>query len=75
MRIETVTLAGFRCFGPDPIMVPILPEVTTVVGPNAVSVSARFDEEAIKVNDGDGVSRESGSAKATTAVDRDAVEW
>ncbi|MGT2434075.1 hypothetical protein ACU4HD_44780 (plasmid) [Cupriavidus basilensis] len=49
MRIETVTLAGFRCFGPDPIMVPILPEVTTVVGPNAVSVSARFDEEAIKV--------------------------
>ncbi len=35
MRLESVTLAGFRCFGPDPITVPLASEITAVVGPNA----------------------------------------
>ncbi len=40
MRLETVTLSGFRCFGPDPIAVPIAPEITAVVGPNAAGKTA-----------------------------------
>ncbi len=40
MRLESVTLSGFRCFGPDPITVPISPEITAVVGPNAAGKTA-----------------------------------
>lgn len=40
MRLESVTLSGFRCFGPDPLKVPISPEVTAVVGPNAAGKTA-----------------------------------
>lgn len=40
MRIDSVTLSGFRCFGPDPITVPISPEITAVVGPNAAGKTA-----------------------------------
>lgn len=40
MRIESVTLSGFRCFGPHPIMVPISSEITAVVGPNAAGKTA-----------------------------------
>jgi putative ATP-dependent endonuclease of OLD family len=40
VRIETVTISGFRCFGPDPITVPISPEITAVVGPNAAGKTA-----------------------------------
>jgi putative ATP-dependent endonuclease of OLD family len=40
MRIETVTLSGFRCFGPTPITVPISPALTAVVGPNAAGKTA-----------------------------------
>ncbi len=40
MRIETVTISGFRCFGPDPITVPISPEITAIVGPNAAGKTA-----------------------------------
>ncbi|QOG06419.1 AAA family ATPase [Aureimonas sp. OT7] len=40
MRIESVTLSGFRCFGPDPITVPISSEITAVVGPNAAGKTA-----------------------------------
>lgn len=40
MRLESVTLSGFRCFGPDPITVSIAPEVTAVVGPNAAGKTA-----------------------------------
>lgn len=40
MRLETVTLSGFRCFGPDPIAVPIASEITAVVGPNAAGKTA-----------------------------------
>ena len=35
MRLETVTLSGFRCFGPKPITAPVSGEITCVVGPNA----------------------------------------
>lgn len=40
MRIESVTICGFRCFGPDPISVSISPEITAVVGPNAAGKTA-----------------------------------
>jgi len=40
LRLESVTLSGFRCFGPDPLKVPISPEVTAVVGPNAAGKTA-----------------------------------
>ena len=35
MRLESVTLSGFRCFEPDPLKVSLSPAVTAVVGPNA----------------------------------------
>jgi len=40
VRLESVTLSGFRCFGPDPITVPIASEITAVVGPNAAGKTA-----------------------------------
>jgi len=40
VRIESVVLSGFRCFGPDPIRVPISAEITTIVGPNAAGKTA-----------------------------------
>lgn len=40
MRIESISLSGFRCFGPDPITVPISAEITAVVGPNAAGKTA-----------------------------------
>ena len=40
MRLESVTLSSFRCFGPDPLRVPLSPEVTAVVGPNAAGKTA-----------------------------------
>jgi putative ATP-dependent endonuclease of OLD family len=40
VRIEFVTLSGFRCFGADPITVPISSEITAVVGPNAAGKTA-----------------------------------
>ncbi|MBN9423948.1 MAG: ATP-dependent endonuclease [Candidatus Accumulibacter sp. 66-26] len=40
MRIESIELSGFRCFGPDPITVPIASEITAVVGPNAAGKTA-----------------------------------
>jgi putative ATP-dependent endonuclease of OLD family len=38
--IESVTLSGFRCFGPEAITVPIATEITAVVGPNAAGKTA-----------------------------------
>jgi putative ATP-dependent endonuclease of the OLD family len=38
--IESVTLSGFRCFGPEAITVPIAAEITAVVGPNAAGKTA-----------------------------------
>jgi len=40
VRLESITLSGFRCFGPHPITVPIAPEITAVVGPNAAGKTA-----------------------------------
>ena len=40
MRIESITIAGFRCFGPKPITVTISPKITAVVGPNAAGKTA-----------------------------------
>lgn len=40
MRIESVAISGFRCFGPEPIRVPISSEITAVVGPNAAGKTA-----------------------------------
>ena len=40
MRLESVTLSGFRCFGNDPITVPLSAEITAVVGPNASGKTA-----------------------------------
>ena len=40
VRVESIKLSGFRCFGPDPITVPISPEITAVVGPNAAGKTA-----------------------------------
>lgn len=40
MRLESVTLSGFRCFGPDPIRVHLSAQITAVVGPNAAGKTA-----------------------------------
>ena len=40
MRIETLTVSGFRCFGPDPLKIAISSKVTAVVGPNAAGKTA-----------------------------------
>ena len=40
LRLESVTLSGFRCFGNDPITVPLSTEITAVVGPNASGKTA-----------------------------------
>lgn len=40
MRLECVTLAGFRCFGPEPITVPLSPDIIALVGPNAAGKTA-----------------------------------
>ena len=40
MRIESITISGFRCFGPNEISIPISDEVTTIVGPNAAGKTA-----------------------------------
>ena len=40
LRLESVTLSGFRCFGTDPITVPLSAEITAVVGPNAAGKTA-----------------------------------
>lgn len=40
MRVETVTISGFRCFGPDPLVIHIAEDITAVVGPNASGKTA-----------------------------------
>ncbi len=40
LRIESITLSSFRCFGPGPISVPISSEITAIVGPNAAGKTA-----------------------------------
>jgi putative ATP-dependent endonuclease of OLD family len=40
MRIESVTISGFRSFGPDGVEVDLTDDLTTVVGPNASGKTA-----------------------------------
>lgn len=40
MRLESVTISNFRCFGPDPITLSIASEITAIVGPNAAGKTA-----------------------------------
>jgi putative ATP-dependent endonuclease of the OLD family len=40
VRIESITISGFRCFAPEAITVPIAAEITAVVGPNAAGKTA-----------------------------------
>lgn len=40
MRLESVAISGFRCFGTVPISVPLSAEITAVVGPNAAGKTA-----------------------------------
>lgn len=40
LRLESVTLASFRCFGPESITVPLSPDITALVGPNAAGKTA-----------------------------------
>ena len=40
MRLERITLSGFRCFGPKPVSVSLADEITAVVGPNAACKTA-----------------------------------
>lgn len=40
MRLESVTISSFRCFGPDPITMAIAGEITAIVGPNAAGKTA-----------------------------------
>ena len=40
LRLEKVTLSGFRCFGPQPTEVILSPHVTAIVGPNAAGKTA-----------------------------------
>jgi len=47
MRIDSVTLSGFRCFGPAPITMPISSEITAVVRPNAAGKTALLQAVSI----------------------------
>ena len=40
MRLESVAISGFRCFGTDPTTVPLSAKITAVVGPNAAGKTA-----------------------------------
>lgn len=40
MRIESVAISGFRCFGPEPFRVDLAGDLTAVVGPNASGKTA-----------------------------------
>src|SRR5580704_16507163 len=40
MRIESVTISGFRSFGAEPVTVALVGDVTAVIGPNASGKTA-----------------------------------
>jgi putative ATP-dependent endonuclease of the OLD family len=40
VRLESVTLSNFRCFGPVAVTVPLSDDITAVVGPNAAGKTA-----------------------------------
>jgi putative ATP-dependent endonuclease of the OLD family len=35
VRIQSITIAGFRCFGPEPKLIEVTGDLTAIVGPNA----------------------------------------
>jgi putative ATP-dependent endonuclease of OLD family len=43
LRLESITVAGFRCFGPEPISIALAAEVTTFVGTNASGKTALLE--------------------------------
>jgi putative ATP-dependent endonuclease of the OLD family len=40
VRIQSITIAGFRCFGPDPQLIEVTGDLTAIVGPNASGKTA-----------------------------------
>ena len=40
MRIESVVISGFRCFGKQPALISLSPEISAVIGPNAAGKTA-----------------------------------
>jgi len=40
VRLEQVTIAGFRCFGPQPVRISLSGRITTLVGPNGSGKTA-----------------------------------
>jgi len=40
LRLESVILSGFRCFGPQPSTMAFAPDITAVIGPNAAGKTA-----------------------------------
>jgi putative ATP-dependent endonuclease of OLD family len=40
LRLESVTLSGFRCFGPQPVTMAFAAAITAVIGPNAAGKTA-----------------------------------
>ena len=40
MRIQSITIAGFRCFGPNPQQIEISSDLTAIIGPNASGKTA-----------------------------------
>ncbi len=42
MKIERLTIEGFRCFAPDGVTIPFEPEVTAFIGPNGSGKTAVF---------------------------------
>jgi putative ATP-dependent endonuclease of OLD family len=40
LRIQSITIAGFRCFGPTPQSIEVTGDLTTLVGPNASGKTA-----------------------------------
>jgi putative ATP-dependent endonuclease of OLD family len=40
VRIQSITIAGFCCFGPDPQLIEVTGDLTAIVGPNASGKTA-----------------------------------
>jgi len=40
VKVQTITIAGFRCFGPEPELIEVTGALTAIVGPNASGKTA-----------------------------------
>jgi putative ATP-dependent endonuclease of the OLD family len=40
VRVQSITIAGFRCFGPEPQLIEASGDLTAIVGPNASGKTA-----------------------------------